>query len=1062
MSGHPPSRTVEELLVHAGWLNRLAFHLIRDRDQVADAVQEVWLAAHRSPPAGERPARPWLSEVLRNVVRMRVRRDGRRSRVEREASVLAAGLAGPGNEREAMQETAQERLHMQRLLLDSLMGLDESLRTTVLLRFFEEKTSTEIGRLLGIAPGTVRWRLKTAMDQLRTEIDQRAGGRQRWVAAFAGGGLSGRRDLAWGKAVMSKARVVWFGTGAVALVGLVTWWGLHAGPGDGIEARSGTIAAARELPRIEAPRGREPNEVGSINGRVVAPDGSPVEGASVFLVRNVAESLKDGATPAVEVVRSDARGEFDFPAVPPGEYVATAMAPGWAPGRSEATVTAATKVGVDIALGGGGLRLAGRVLDVGGGPIPHARVTAVLVRASHPRTQNLVLSAVADEQGRYALHSRAGIHDLRVEADGYAALAAWMNLTTTRTRDFELSPSAHLVGLVRERGSGRPVAGAEVTLVSSEERPPRVEIAPARSDEAGRFVFSAVTAGAYLASARKGPLVSASRDLVLSATDEAEIELIVDRGLTMSGHVRDHEGRAVAEARVRVSRLWYGGKSETESVSAADGSYLIEGLLPGVYYARAHVEAFSSMNRQAITMADQDREGVDLSLDRPAIIEGRVLRTDAQPAADIEVVGDVRDRRPDREMTMQMKAVTDVEGRFRIVVTPSKARLDAHERDGGSRAALDLGQLVAGEVRKVELRLSASGTASLAGTVIDRNGRPVADVAVLVESYPFSTSVRTNNSGRFVADRLDAGAYALVVRCDEDDTHRGPWNTRQTHVQLTSGEVRSDLVLTMPGVGEIAGLVLDDQGRPVSGATILASPEEAARIVGGASRRAATDEGGRFRFTNLPGVFHALTGVHEAHPNVVARGVMVGRTDVIVRFPRAEQLSGIAVDEAGRPVVDYLLRVTGPSGRLTRLIREPTGRFHVPRAVAGAHSLVALTSTGQRGKTDVTIVAGERQGQITLRLAPSIDLAMRVVDAETAAAVPGAKARLTTEMSEQSLMADREGRFTGPNLPRGDQVSLFVEAPGYRPGQPRIDVPLTAGDPVVIKLKRDATTQLRP
>ena len=53
----------------------------------------------------------------------------------------------------------------------------------VYLRFYEDLPPTEIARRLGEPAGTVRWRLKSALDEMRVQLDARHGGdRDRWRA----------------------------------------------------------------------------------------------------------------------------------------------------------------------------------------------------------------------------------------------------------------------------------------------------------------------------------------------------------------------------------------------------------------------------------------------------------------------------------------------------------------------------------------------------------------------------------------------------------------------------------------------------------------------------------------------------------------------------------------------------------------------------------------------------------------------------------------------------------------------------------------------------------------
>jgi RNA polymerase sigma factor (sigma-70 family) len=1053
MSGPLPSRSLDELLVHASWLNRLARHLVRDADFAADLTQEVWLAAHRSPPDRARPARPWLSEVLRNAIRMRLRRDARQARSE-EAALPPAALPS--------SEAVHEQLELQRHLVDAVMTLDEPLRVVVLLRFFEEKSSSEIAHALGVPAGTVRWRLKLAVDRLRSELDRRCpGGRRQWVLAATGGSLGWPHTF--GKGALAMAKLKTAGAGAALLLALLVGTGLWSMVG---AYKSPANAPARD-PRAAAATTfhsgwslPEPDEgqPGTITGRVRDPAGNPVADATIILVRATSDSLAGGKITPTADVRSAASGTFAFTTVPAGRYTAVAMARGWAPGRAEVLVADHGDATVDMVLAAGGAVLSGQVFDAGGGPIAHASITAVLTRPGpRPGPQTFVLRAATDGQGRYAIYARSGHHNLRVEAAGYAPIESWVYLLEgPRTRDFELAPTAQITGRVLERNSREPVAGAEVMLASSEERGPRVEIPTVRTDQDGHFVFAAVNAGGYIASARKGSLVAAAHELVVATADKAELELVVDAGRSVSGRVLDHEGRPVPGAAVQVSRTAFVGQEPPiKTVSASDGRYLVEGLLPGVLRLRAKVDAFPSMNHQAVTVAGTDLDNVDLRVDRPATIEGRVLTADEKPAVDVTLTANTADRRPDRSMMTRVDAATDQEGRFRIIVPPAEVKLSAADSSGVSRAFADLGTLVAGEVRDVLLRLAPAGNARISGVVADPGGRAIGDVGITVNGDRFSRFARTDAAGHFVVDQLDAGKYLVIAQTEEDTGWIGPWNSSELVVKLADGEQRSDLALILPTATQITGRVVDNDGQPVPGATVLASPEQYGRIVGGTPKRAFADEDGRFVVKAVPRLPHTLTALHQQHPKAIASGVQGGQNDVVLRFPRASELSGAAHDHHGRPITDYLLRVKSEAGSFTRQIHDPAGRFRIPRAVAGNHSLTALTATGQHGTTTVTLAEGEVQANIELVLTAGVDLAVRVVDGESGAAISGAAVRAATEMSERTKTTDPEGRVVFRELPPGGKANLFVSAPNYGPMHPRVDVPNGPGSgETVVKLPR--------
>ncbi len=167
----------EHLLEHSEWLGSLARHLVRDPSDAEDLVQETWAAALRSGPRDESRYRPWLGRVLRNFAMLSFRRRERQRARER---VVASGesLVGP--------EECVQKLEILRLIVDLVLSLDEASRDVVILRYFEGLSGAEIARRLDLKPSTVRMRLKRALDELRSELDDKHDGdRSVWYASLA-------------------------------------------------------------------------------------------------------------------------------------------------------------------------------------------------------------------------------------------------------------------------------------------------------------------------------------------------------------------------------------------------------------------------------------------------------------------------------------------------------------------------------------------------------------------------------------------------------------------------------------------------------------------------------------------------------------------------------------------------------------------------------------------------------------------------------------------------------------------------------------------------------------
>jgi RNA polymerase sigma-70 factor, ECF subfamily len=235
---------VEQLLGEREWLRRLARHLAGQESDGEDLAQDAWVAAHRRPPDPDRPPRPWLAQVLRNLIQTRRRDDRRRARREREYHEHAG-------DRAAAVDDVYERLELQRFLVERVMALGEPLGPVVILRYFEGLDSARIGQVTGVAPGTVRWRLKQALDRLRGSLDERQGGdRRAWVVLLAPGAGSfdraGTRTApatggAWIMAnIRTKAGLISMaGVGLLAIAAVALWWPLGSSAGVGAPAAAG-------------------------------------------------------------------------------------------------------------------------------------------------------------------------------------------------------------------------------------------------------------------------------------------------------------------------------------------------------------------------------------------------------------------------------------------------------------------------------------------------------------------------------------------------------------------------------------------------------------------------------------------------------------------------------------------------------------------------------------------------------------------------------------------------------------------------------------------------------
>ena len=167
----------EELLRESRWVERLALRLVGDAAAAEDLSQEAMLVAMRKRPDLGRNPRPWLGAVVYRLA-LRWRRDRARGNQRRERSVHASEDGGLVNELASdLPSTAElvAQADLRRWVGEEALKLPEPGRTIVLLRYFRGLTAAEIAREQGLPAGTVRSRLKRALDDLRQRMDERDG-----------------------------------------------------------------------------------------------------------------------------------------------------------------------------------------------------------------------------------------------------------------------------------------------------------------------------------------------------------------------------------------------------------------------------------------------------------------------------------------------------------------------------------------------------------------------------------------------------------------------------------------------------------------------------------------------------------------------------------------------------------------------------------------------------------------------------------------------------------------------------------------------------------------------
>ena len=180
MTPPSPHPHLDALLADLPWVRRLAKSLVGDTHRAEDLTQEAYRVALEKAPRDGGSLRGWMATVLRNLARMDARgASRRRAREDAVAEERAAEAGEPVDQLVA-------RLATHRRVVEEVEQLEEPYRAAVLLRFFEQKTPTEIARAQGVPLPTVKTRLARGIARLRERLESERDDEGRpWMASVA-------------------------------------------------------------------------------------------------------------------------------------------------------------------------------------------------------------------------------------------------------------------------------------------------------------------------------------------------------------------------------------------------------------------------------------------------------------------------------------------------------------------------------------------------------------------------------------------------------------------------------------------------------------------------------------------------------------------------------------------------------------------------------------------------------------------------------------------------------------------------------------------------------------
>ena len=601
--------------------------------------------------------------------------------------------------------------------------------------------------------------------------------------------------------------------------------------------------------------------------------------------------------------------------------------------------------------------LEGQVKGPDGKPVEQALVVARAATASFsdpPRT------ARTSPEGRFRIEVEVrGPHTIRVEARGLAARTLEKVVPGSAPLAIALEKGGFIEGVVKDGATGQtvPAARVEAREASGAISAPweaGAGLVDATSDAKGRFRLEGLARGRHTVTGSARGFGRATHGNVALGQ---RIELFLTAGASIAGTVRDHAGRPVDGAVVRVEPEARGLGMPPASRTGRDGRFDVFGLGAGTHRVLVHHPEFAPALAAGISVETGNETGADVTLERGVPVVGRLVDPAREPASGQVVLADL-DGAPALSFSLVVRADAGADGSFQLARLPVGSHVLTATAPGfvtrrvevevrRADAKVDLGDVAMEAGHAIRGRVKNSSAAPIAGArVIGYPARGGMGVAGL--SGPLEAS--TDAEGRFVVAAPTPGAYRLQVGA--------PGHAPGQQVADAGGP---EVQIVLTAAGTITGSVVDERGRALEGA--LASAE-AARAEG-AEPEIRTGEDGRFVLENLAAVTYVVTVRAPDRVRKVVSGVQVAAGATVdvgtLRMDPGATLRGTVVDGTGTAVPGAVVQVQGASetfafdGNEAAATTDAAGAFELRGTTPGTVEVYARHPMHAEGRASASI-----------------------------------------------------------------------------------------------------------
>ncbi len=711
-----------------------------------------------------------------------------------------------------------------------------------------------------------------------------------------------------------------------------------------------------------------------------------------------------------------------------------------------------------------GLRITGKVLNAKGEPVAEAGVEATSFGRG---TGYFRGTARSKEDGTFVIGGlEEATYQLTAKAKGYAQSSMADIVPEGDPLEIHLQKAGKITGRVLAGDPPKPLTGFTVEPTNTSRRDSPFGMFPGSRgmkrgpfrDASGEFTVSGLSEGSYTVSIRADGLVTERREKIEVAPGEtADLgDITLFPGESLRGTVVESgTGKPVGGAAISIESPGIFNMAESLMgnfqrglLTAPDGSFTLDGLVPGEIEIQVQHDSYSTARKQVAIAAGVPPAEITVELSSGGVIEGTVRDSKGELVASGMVMV-TRGFTPSGDGPVS----TDEFGHFRVErLPPGTYRVMAMPRpgeDADSGSIFNELKMQTVEVREGKTTIvhlpPKSGQITVNG-VVRRGSKPLkAQLFWMLAAADGQTpkdfgTASSDESGSYQVQLTTPGEYRVMVMPVEEEEKGFPSRGMSVKVEIPEGgQVTKDIVIAEV---LLAGVVLDvDSGLPLEGVEVVAleySDEDPPSMFP-MSSTADTDEEGRYELAGLGEGRYSIAFTKSGYGAEIIGPITMDEYDreegLNVSLTPSTECHVRVANENGDPVQGAIIMSTAmPMDMMggQAAFTDVNGEAKLTGLGDGSHDLSVITKGLAPHIAEGVIVGGEEKEVVRITVRRGASLRISVIDGDDKP-VSEAAIRIRNDsgtefspllqyaamMTGQGLVTDSQGIFEVPNLEAG-------------------------------------------